>query len=149
MTWQCALELDAKRNVVSGSSANLGDAMGRAADLRIYTEFLHNEHIDVESPSRERIREVAEFGVTYRVDKKWVAGIMSMRQPIELPSGFGPPSSMSFFMYNQDGMQAIARPYLDGGSTEATSPSVAPSNMPKYQVPKRQSLSGHIHLANR
>ncbi len=136
-TWRCALELDAKRNVAAGSTADLADAIGRAADLRIYTEFLHNEHIDVDSPSRERIREVAEFGVTYRVDQQWVAGIMSLRQPIELPVGFGPRSSMSFFLYNQDGTQAIARPHLDGGPAEATfgpSPPQPPRNMPKYHL---------------
>ena len=135
--WRCALELDEKRKVVSGSPEGLAAAIGRAADLRIYTEFLHNEHIDVDSPSNERIREVAEFGVTYRVDKNWVAGIMSLRQPIELPVGFGPRSSMSFFLYNQDGTQAIARPYLDGCPTETAlgaSPAPPPRNMPKYHV---------------
>ena len=136
-TWRCALELDSKRNVAAGSTADLADAIGRGADLRIYTEFLHNEHIDVDSPNRECIREVAEFGVTYRVDQKWVAGIMSLRQPIELPIGFGPRSSMSFFMYNQDGTQAIARPHLDGGPAETTfgpSPPQPPRNMPKYHL---------------
>ncbi|MBC7818337.1 MAG: hypothetical protein IAG10_15735 [Planctomycetaceae bacterium] len=136
-TWRCALELDAKRSVAAGSTADLADAIGRAADLRIYTEFLHNEHIDVDSPSRERIREVAEFGVTYRIDQKWVAGIMSLRQPIELPIGFGARSSMSFFMYNQDGTQAIARPHLDGGPVKATfglSPPQRPRKMPKYHL---------------
>lgn len=133
--WKCALELDAQRNPIAGSAADLAQAIGRAADLRIYTEFLHNEHIDVESNSQERIREVAEFGVTYRIDHRWVAGIMSLRQPIELPDGFGPRSSMSFFMYNQDGTQAIARPYLDGGpcvSTFGPAPVVAPNKMHKY-----------------
>ncbi|HIK91458.1 MAG TPA: hypothetical protein EYG03_05660 [Planctomycetes bacterium] len=136
-TWRCALELDSNRNVVAGSTAELADAIGRAADLRIYTEFLHNEHIDVDSPSDERVREVAEFAVTYHVDQTWVAGIMSLRQPIELPIGFGPRSSMSFFMYNENGTQAIARPYLDGVSAEATpgpSPTQPPANMPKYHV---------------
>ena len=136
-TWKCALELDANRSVVSGSTSELAEAIGCAADLRIYTEFLHNEHIDVDSPSNERIREVAEFGVTYRVDQRWVAGIMSLRQPIELPNGFGPRSSMSFFMYNQDGTQAIARPYLDDGPFESnygSSPAASPPDMPKYHV---------------
>ncbi len=136
-TWRCALELDAKRNVVAGSPADLADAIGRAADLRIYTEFRHNEHIDVDSLNGELIREVAEFGVTYRVDQRWVAGIMSLRQPIELPIGFGPRSSMSFFLYNQDGTQAIARPHLDGSPVEASfgpSASEPPPNMPKYHV---------------
>jgi hypothetical protein len=136
-TWRCALQLDAKRNVASGSAADLAAAIGQGADLRIYTEFLHNEHIDVDSPSHVRIREVAEFGVTYRIDQKWSAGIMSLRQPIELPVGFGARPSMSFFMYNQDGTQAIARPYLDGSPAESTpgpSPAQSPRKMPKYHV---------------
>jgi hypothetical protein len=45
---------------------------------------------------------------------------MTLRQPIGLPDGFGPRASMSFFMYNQDGQQAIARPYLDGGPAGGT-----------------------------
>lgn len=137
VTWRCALELDSGRNVTSGSTTALADAIGRAADLRICTEFLHNEHIDVSSSSAERIREVAEFGVTYRIDNQWTAGIMSLRQPIELPVGFGPRSSMSFFLYNQDGTQAIARPYLDGGPAETSSwlpPAQPPENMPKYHA---------------
>ena len=39
---------------------------------------------------------------------------MSLRQPVELPSGFGPRPSMSYFLYNEDGTQAIARLHLDG-----------------------------------
>ena len=136
-TWTCALELDAQRRVVAGSAAGLSAAIGRAADLRIQTEFMHNEHIDVSSPSRERVREVAEFGVTCRIQQNWVAGIMSLRQPIELPAGFGPRSSMSFFLYNQDGTQAIARPYLDGQAAAAEpgpAPPEQPPEMPKYHV---------------
>lgn len=137
MTWQCVLELDANRNPVAGSTAELRAAIARAADLRIYTEFRHNEHIDVNSASNECVREVAEFGITYQIDQKWVAGIMSLRQPIELPIGFGPRSSMSFFMYNQDGTQAIARPYLDGvpASVEfGPSSPKPPLNMPGYHM---------------
>jgi len=136
-TWRCALELDSQRSVTAGSATELTKAIGRAADLRIYTEFLHNEHIDVGSANAELIREVAEFGVTYRIDGRWSAGIMSLRQPIELPVGFGPRSSMSFFLYNQDGTQAIARPYLDGVPTDGPlGPSLptAPANMPKYHA---------------
>lgn len=137
MTWHCALELNSHREAVAGDPADLGEAIARGADLRIYTEFRHNEHIDVNSPSNERIREVAEFGVTYRIDRQWSAGIMSLRQPIELPIGFGPRPSMSFFLYNQDGTQAIARPYLDGVPASRTlgpSPAEPPRNMPKYHL---------------
>ena len=136
-TWQCAKELDSTRQAISGNTTDLADSIGRAADLRIYTEFLHNEHIDVCSSSAERIREVAEFGVTYLIDNRWTAGVMSLRQPIELPAGFGPRSSMSFFLYNQDGTQAIARPFLDGAPAEmarGTAPVCPPENMPKYHA---------------
>lgn len=135
--WQCLLELNAKRQVVSGDYASLAAAIGRAGDLRIGTQFLHNEHIDVESSSPEKILEVAEFGVTYRLDQQWVAGVMSLRQPIELPSKFGPRPSMSFFLYNQDGTQGIARPFLDGKTASAVpgpSEIEPPEKMPKYHV---------------
>ena len=115
--WKSVLELDTNRNRKNGSAEDLAAAIRNAADLRIYTEFLHNEHIDVKSDSDERIREVAEFGITYLLEDSWSAGIMNLRQPIELPVGFGPRPSMSFFLYNQNGQQAIARPHLDGGAT--------------------------------
>jgi hypothetical protein len=134
--WTCALELDSSRSVVAGSETALCEAIRRGADLRIYTEFRHNEHIDVESDNAELIRETADFRVTYLVDDRWVAGIISLRQPINLPDGFGPRPSMSFFMYNQNGQQAIARPYLDGGRATGdlgpSPPSGAFATMPKY-----------------
>ena len=135
--WECVLELNSKRQVVSGGEKQLVKAILNGADLRIYTEFIHNQHIDVTSDSDERIREVAEFAVTYVVDGRWAAGIMSLRQPIELPVGFGPRPSMSFFLYNQDASQAIARPFLDGRiatGTKGPSPLSRPENMPKYHT---------------
>jgi hypothetical protein len=108
--WTCVLELDATRSVVAGSENTLVDAIRRGADLRIGTEFLHNEHIDVHSESAERIREVAEFGAR---------------------------PSMSFFLYNQNGRQAVARPYLDGVPAHGIpgpAPSESPAEMPKYHT---------------
>ena len=137
MNWTCALELDVNRRPVAGSAEALARAVGRGADMRIYTEFRHNEHIDVTSENPERIQEVAEFGVTYLLDDRWVAGIMSLRQPIQLPTGFGPRPSMSFFLYNQDGRQAIARPFLDGApsaSPPGPATAEAPPDMPKYHA---------------
>jgi hypothetical protein len=118
--WNCVLELDSSREVTGGTPAALCAAIRRGADLRIYTEFIHNQHIDPASASNELIREVSDFRATYLLDAtaSWCAGIMTLRQPIALPAGFGPRASMSFFMYNQDGQQAIARPYLDGGPSE-------------------------------
>ena len=112
--WTSALHLDASRQRVSGSEEALAAAIRRGADLRIRTEFKNNEHIDTSSESAELIEEVAEFAGTYLMEDRWVAGIMTLRQPISLPDGFGSRPSMSFFLYNQDGRQAIARPYLDG-----------------------------------
>ena len=129
------LTLNGDRSVRQGSFAALADAIRHAADLRIATEFRHNEHIDTSSDDDELVREVAEFRVTYLLDDRWSAGIMTLRQPVELPDGFGPRPSMSFFLYNQDGGQAIARPYLDGAPA-AGSPGPAPlddhADMPRY-----------------
>ena len=75
--WTCALELDSQRRIVSGSEGALAQAISRGADLRVGTEFQHNEHIDVDSDSPERVRDVAEFGVTYLVDGRGVATLGS------------------------------------------------------------------------
>jgi len=117
--WEPVLELRADRSIAAGSPAALCAALRRGADLRIYTEFRHNEHIDPTSDNPELIREVSEFRATYVIEERWAAGIMTLRQPISLPDGFGPRPSMSFFLYNQDGQQAIARPFLDGGPVSA------------------------------
>jgi hypothetical protein len=134
--WREALVLDRKRQVVSGSTTALADAVRRGADLRVYTEFRHNEHVDPKSSNRELIREVTDFRVTYLLDDRWVAGVINLRQPIALPDGFGPRPSMSFFLYNQNGDQAIARPFLDGGPTPGTmgpAPLGDHPDMPKYR----------------
>ena len=52
--WTCPLVLDSSRNIVAGSQDALVRAIRRGADLRIYTEFRHNEHIDVRSPATRR-----------------------------------------------------------------------------------------------
>ena len=133
--WRRVLVSDSARTVVEGSEEALVDNIRKGADLRISVEFIHNEHIDVRSESAELVREACEFGVTYLVDDRWAAGIMSLRQPVELPDGFGPRPSMSFFLYNQNGEQAIGRPFL-GGSPENGIAGAAPvgssGDMPKY-----------------
>ena len=132
--WAAVLTLDNNRHCVAGSAEALADAVRRAADLRIYTEFRHNEHIEPGAKNDELIQEVAEFRETLLVDDEWVAGIMTLRQPVLIP-GFGPRPSLSLFMYNQDGGQAIARLYLDGPPVTGT-PGPAPlddyRSMPKY-----------------
>lgn len=129
------LTLNSDRSVRNGSASALADAIRRGADLRIGTSFRHNEHIDTSSDSNELIEEVAEFRQTLLLEDRWSAGIMTLRVPVELPSGFGPRPSMSFFVYNEDGTQAIARPFLDGQpATGAPGPSPldALADMPKY-----------------
>ena len=135
MTLRTVLTLNSDRSVRSGSTTDLVDAIRRGADLRIGTAFRHNEHIDTRSSSNELIEEVAEFRQTWLLDDRWAAGIMTLRMPVELPEGFGPRPSMSFFLYNQDGTQAIARPYLDGQpptGTRGPSPLDDMSDMPRY-----------------
>jgi hypothetical protein len=118
--WTPALTLNAERQVVDGSEKSLADAIRRGADLRIQTDFLFNEHIDTSSDNSELVREVSDFRVTHLLDDRWVAGHTNLRQPIHPPEGFGPKPSMSFFMYNQNGQQAIARPLLDGAPVAGT-----------------------------
>ena len=133
--WRMALELSSDRVPTAGSAAELRSAIGRGADLRIHTEFRHNEHIEPGSANAEMVREVSDFRVTYLVEERWAAGIMNLRMPIVPPAGFGPRASMSFFLYNEDGGQAIARPYLDGVPA-AGAPGPGPlddhGDMPKY-----------------
>jgi hypothetical protein len=133
--WQSVLELNERREIVAGSETALCDAIRRGADLRIYTEFRNNEHLDVASDNPELVQEVSDFRCTYLLEDRWVAGHMTLRMPIEPPKGFGPRASMSFFMYNQNGQQAVARPYLDGHPA-AGRPGPAPledhRDMPKY-----------------
>lgn len=136
-SWTSVLKLDSRRQVTFGNNDALCAAIRQGAQLRISTEFIYNEHVDTSSDNSEPVHEVSDFPVTYLVEDRWVAGIMSQRMPISPPEGFGPRASMSFFMYNQNGQQAIARPYLDGppvdGPHGPSTVSVHP-DMPKYHL---------------
>jgi hypothetical protein len=131
------LVLDSGRHVVSGSPEALRAAIARGADLRIYTGLHHNEHIEPGSDNPELIDEVSDFRVTWLIDGRWGAGIMNLRMPVTPPVDFGERPSWSFFMYNEDGQQAIARPFLDNGPKVPPTgecPAVDPSDMPKYHT---------------
>jgi hypothetical protein len=134
--WQCVFSLDSQRRPDSGSTEELARAIRAGADLRVGTAFRHNEHIDPSSHNDELIREVMDFRVTYLIEGHWVAGIENLRMPVSLPDGFGPRESMSFFLYNQDGHQAIARPFLDERPATGQ-PGPSPVNewpgMPRYR----------------
>lgn len=110
--WSTVLELGSDRTVAAGSREALADAIRRGADLRIYTEFLYEEHIKPgggEPALDGLIKEVIDFRETLLVDDGYVAGITTLRQPLEPPHGFnGTDPKMSFFMYTMDGDQALA-----------------------------------------
>lgn len=134
--WKCVLTLDEKQELKSGDPRNLRAAIGRGADLRVYSEFRHNEHIDTTSSSAELIQESMDMRCTYLIDSRWVASQLTLRQPVELPIGFGPRPSLSLFMYNENGLQAIARPHLDGlpkRGPHGPSPAKDYPDMPKYR----------------
>ena len=69
-SWSCAYALDKMRSPIEGDVDELAAAIRRGADLRIYTEFRHNEHIDVKSPNPEMIKEVADFRITCLLDER-------------------------------------------------------------------------------
>lgn len=135
--WKNVLTLNSERLIINGSEKTLSDAIRRGADLRIYTTFRHNEHLEPGSDNTELVEEVSKFDITYLIDDKWSTGIMAWRQPVlplNIRTEFGPPS-MSFFLYNQNGEQAIARPYLDGREKNGQlGQSILddPGKMPKY-----------------
>jgi hypothetical protein len=140
MKWTNVLELNAERTITGGAPSRLHHTIGAGADLRIYTAFPHNEHLEPGSDNPEIVDEVSEFRTTYLIDDRWVAGIMTTRMPIDPPLGFGPRPSMSYFLYNEDGRQAIARPFLDEGLEDgepAECPVQEHPEMPKYQEESR------------
>lgn len=121
--WNCVLELRPDRSIAAGSFSALCDAVRRAADLRIYTEFLFEEHIvpggDGHPDHSGLIREVIDFRETILVDDRHAAGITTFRQPLHPPFGFnGTQPKMSYFLYNMDGQQACANVLLDSTQSQ-------------------------------
>jgi len=138
--WSIALELDPDRSVRAGSKAALAAAIGRGADLRVYTEFVFEEHIvpggNGDPELDGLIREVIDFRQTILVEGRHVGAITTQRQPLEPPFGFnGSEPKMSFFMYTGDGDQALAN-LVFAGVEGAPSPGqrtlvAPPADMPK------------------
>lgn len=141
--WLMVLELGPDRAVRAGSKAALAAAIGRGADLRVYTEFLFEEHIvpgGTDDPDQDGlIREVIDFRETILVEGRHVAAITTQRQPLAPPFGFnGTDPKMSFFMYTGDADQALANLVL-GALDDAPAPGVtitepAPPDMPKMSA---------------
>src|SRR3954453_10488336 len=138
--WTLALELAPDRSVKAGSKANLAAAIGRGADLRVYTEFLFEEHIapggNGDTSQNGLIREVIDFRETILVGAEHVGAITTQRQPLEPPFGFnGTEPRMSFFMYTSDGDQALAG-LVFGGVTGGVAPGQRTIEPPPADMPK-------------
>lgn len=110
---EVVLKLDSKRRIVNGGTELLNKKIDSGGDLRISTGFLHNEHIDKSSNDNQLIIETSTFAETVMIDTKWSAFFMTLRQPVALRDGFGYPNSLSLFLYNQNGQQALARMVLN------------------------------------
>jgi hypothetical protein len=138
--WTTALELRPDRSVSAGSKDALVAALARGADLRMYTEFVFEEHIEPgwtgDPGLRGPIREVIDFRETIVVDGRHSAGMTTLRQPLHPPFGFnGTDPKMAFFFYTSDGDQARANVLL-GGAAAAGEPGTrvvnpTPADMPK------------------
>ena len=141
-SWICALELASDRSIASGSVGALATAIGRGADLRVYTEFRYEEHIAPGgdgNPDHDGLyREVIDFRETILMDGRHTTGITTLRQPLHPPFGFnGTGGRMSYFMYQSDGRQACANVLLDDSvDLAAVAPGVraelpTPPDMPR------------------
>ena len=134
VTWFDALTLNGDNSVRSGSADRLADAIRSGADLRVYLEFHHDEHLEPSGAIKDVVQDIVDLRVTYLIDDRWTAGIMTQKLPMNMPHGWGPRASMSFFLCNQDNQQGGGRPFLDGQPAAGTiGRSRLPSipNMPK------------------
>ncbi|NJD04424.1 MAG: hypothetical protein FIA99_17945 [Ruminiclostridium sp.] len=132
--WECLLKLDSKRDIISGSEELLAQKVRAGSDYRVATVFKHNEHIDTASYNNEIIEETGDFTQSVLIDDKWSAAFMTLRQPVSIPYGFGNNSTLSLFLYNQNGQQALARLSLDGKRDEEIVSTVELPDMPKMHV---------------
>ena len=65
--WQHVMSLDRRRKLVDGDPEELRRAIRAGADLRIYSEFFFDEHINTDSPNHELIQEsFALVGVEFQ-----------------------------------------------------------------------------------
>ena len=134
--WTRAYELNEHCERVSGSPDALADAIRRGADLRICTAFNYEEHMGPAGQPQGLIEESIDLRVTYLIDDRWTAGVTTTRYPADCALKFQPYPSLSFFLYNQDGRQGIARPFLAGaGPPTCENPdSTVGQVAPKYFV---------------
>ena len=99
------------RRVTAGSQASSSAlAIGRGADLRVYTEFRFEEHIapggDGHPDHDGLIREVIDFRETILdLEGRHTAAVTTLRQPLEPPFRVptGPGRRCPYFLYQSDG----------------------------------------------
>ena len=121
--WKCLLELDEQCSPVNGSSQALAHAIRNGADLRVRTAFDYEEHMGPTDEHQGLVEESIDFRLTYLINDSWTAGITTTRYPADSCLKFQPYPSLSFFLYNHDGCQAVARPFLQGaGASTAENP---------------------------
>lgn len=151
--WTCALERGPDRSILSGSEAALCDAIRRGADLRVYTEWLYEEHIapDLPFPADPRnagvLEEIVDFRQTMLIDDRYAAGVTTLRQPIQpAAQGFnvnaGPRTS--FFLYDMHANQACANILLD--DTAAAVPPGAHTRIPPRPAMPKMSAEDQYDL---
>jgi len=136
--WRAVVELDRARTLVQGDWEALARAVRRGADLRLRTQFYHHEHIEPGSSNHALVEEVMDWRIVHLIENNWVAAAANLRQPISLlGDGFVPAPSLSLFLYNQDGRQALARLHLGGPPREGArgqGPAAQDPRMPKYRL---------------
>src|ERR1041385_6032340 len=111
-SWQTVCEMNRKREVTAGSLTALADAIHRGADLRGFTTFDWVDHMGTLFPDQGLVEETMDWRITYLIEDRWVAAVMSLRYPANAGLGFGKDPSLSFFMYNQDFEFGVARPFF-------------------------------------
>jgi len=140
-SWTSLLELDSSRTVTAGSATDLCAALGRGADLRVYTEWIYEEHVAPDPDDGDHrcdgtFQEVIDFRETYLVEGDYAAGITTLRQSMLPVVGFNPDAGprMFFFLYDMDGRQGCSHVMLDEqpyGPPDAHREVEAPAKFPK------------------
>ena len=118
--WTNILELGSNRDIAAGSTAELYAALNRGADLRVYTEWIYEEHAapdpgDGDPRYNGTFQEVIDFRETYLIGSSYAAGITTLRQSMLPVVGFNPDAGprMSFFLYDMEGRQGCSHVMLD------------------------------------
>ena len=134
--WTCVYELNSQREPVAGCADGLSKAIRRGADLRLCTTFDYEEHMGPGPELQGLVEESVDLRMTYLIDDRWAAGITTTRFPADSCLGFQPYPSLSFFLYNQDGHQGIARAFFTGQglATAENTESKVGQIAPKFSV---------------